>query len=281
MTDAPTATPFAGIDLDARYAAARRIAQEAATQGMAFYRQRQALTVEHKGDNLQDVVSVADQTLEAYIRGELAAAFPEDGFLGEESGAADLQSRCIWVIDPIDGTACFLNGLHSWCVSVGLMIDGQPALGVIADPNHDELFRACVGRGAFVNDTPLRAHAARDVREGVMGVGTFHEPGKGNFIPFLDRLIGAGGMFIRNGSGALMTAYVAAGRLIAYHETHLKSWDCLAGVVMVLEAGGRMNDFFRGRGLLDGNPYLVAAPGVYDQLAEMIGPWLDAPADAG
>lgn len=82
-------------------------------------------------------------------------------------------------------------------------------------------------------------------------------------------------MFIRNGSGALMTAYVAAGRLIGYYETQLKSWDCLAGLVLVTEAGGRINDFFRNDGLLDGNPYLVACPGVYDQLAELIGPSLD------
>lgn len=272
---------FDGIDLDSRYQAARRIARAAAEQGMAFYRQRNELVVEHKGGNRQDVVSLADKTLEDFIRAELAAAFPQDGFLGEESGSADLDARCVWVIDPIDGTACFVNGLHSWCVSVGLMIDGEPALGAIADPNHDELFHGCRGRGAYVNDTPLAISAATHVRDGVMGVGTFHEPGKRHFIPFLERLLGAGGMFVRNGSGALMTAYVAAGRLIAYHETHLKSWDCLAGVVLVLEAGGRLNDFFRDDGLLKGNPYLVAAPGVYDQIAEMIGPWLDAPAMNG
>ncbi len=205
-------TPFADVDLDVRYRAARRIAEQAAQQGLAFYRQRDSLAIEHKGDNRQDVVSIADRTLEDFIRAELAAAFPEDGFLGEESGSADLGARCVWVIDPIDGTACFVNGLHSWCVSIGLMVDGQPALGVIADPNHDELFHGCRGRGAFVNDRPLAAHNARHVRDGVMGVGTFHEPGKQHFIPFLEQLLDAGGMFIRNGSGALMTAYVAAGR---------------------------------------------------------------------
>ncbi|MEX5452527.1 inositol monophosphatase, partial [Stutzerimonas stutzeri] len=97
-----------------------------------------------------------------------------------------------------------------------------------------------------------------------------------HFIPFLEKLLAEGGMFIRNGSGALMTAYVAAGRLIGYYETELKSWDCLAGLVLVAEAGGLRNDFFRNDGLLRGNPYLVAAPGVYSQLAKLIGPSLDA-----
>lgn len=262
-------------DIEARYQAARDIAQEAARQGMAFYRQRDSLVIEHKGGDLQDVVSIADKCLEDYIRAELSTRFPDDGLLGEENGAEALGARCVWVIDPIDGTACFLNGLHNWCVSIGLLADGQPLLGAIADPNHDELFHACRGRGAWVNDRPLRVSTARHVGEGVMGVGTFHPPGKEHFIPFLQQLLDAGGMFLRNGSAALMTAYVAAGRLLAYYETHLKSWDCLAGLVLVDEAGGVRNDFLAKGGLLDGNPYLVACPGVYAQLEAMIGPGLE------
>ena len=265
----------ADLDIDARYAFARSLALEAAQLGMQFYRQRDTLAVEHKGSDRQDMVSIADKRIEEFIRARLAERFAEDGFLGEESGAADLAARCVWVIDPIDGTACFVNGLHSWCVSIGLLVDGQPWVGAIADPNHDELFHGCLGRGAFVNDTPLKASAACHVREGLTGTGTFHPRGKEHFIPFLEKLLGEGGMFIRNGSGALMSAYVAAGRLIGYYETELKSWDCLAGLVLVAEAGGRRNDFFRADGLLKGNPYLVAAPGVYAQLAALIGPSLD------
>lgn len=264
------------LDIDSRYEAAKAIAQEAARLGMDFYARRSSLTVMHKGGNLQDVVSVADKTLEDFIRAQLSERFPEDGFIGEENGTAALDARCIWVIDPIDGTSCFVNGLHSWCVSIGLMIDGEPYLGAIADPNHQELFHACLGQGAFVNDIPLRAHTAQHIREGVVGVGTTHRRGRENFIPFLTGLLDEGGMFIRNGSGALMTAYVAAGRLIGYYETLINSWDCLAGLVMVKEAGGRSSDFFRGEGLLEGNPLLVAAPGVYEQLAGLIGPSLDS-----
>lgn len=264
------------LDIEARYACAVDLARKAAQLGMDFYRQRTALQVEHKGNDLQDVVSIADKRIEDFIRGELRRAFPEDGFLGEESGSSELTARCVWVIDPIDGTACFVNGLHNWCVSIGLLVDGQPHLGAIADPNHDELFHGCLGKGAFVNDTPLQVSDARDVTEGLTATGTFHPRGKENFIPFLQKLLASGGMFFRNGSGALMTAYVAAGRLLGYYETELKSWDCLAGIVLVKEAGGQVNDFLRNDGLLRGNPYLVACPGVYDQLADMIGPSLDA-----
>ncbi|MEH6685652.1 MAG: inositol monophosphatase [Halopseudomonas sabulinigri] len=263
------------IDIDARYALAKRVAQEAARRGMGYYQQRDDLIVEHKGGHRQDVVSMADRALEDYIRAELLAAFPDDGFLGEESGSVDLGARCLWVIDPIDGTACFVNGLHNWCVSIGMLLDGVPHIGAIADPNHNELFHGVRGQGAFVNDRPLRASEATHVREGLLGVGTFYARGTEHFIPFLTRLLGEGGMFLRNGSGALMTAYVAAGRLLGYYETLLKSWDCAAGLVLVAEAGGRSNNFLRGDGLLHGNPYLVACPGVYDQVAEMIGPMLD------
>lgn len=263
------------IDIDARYALAKRVAQEAARRGMGYYQQRDDLIVEHKDGHRQDVVSMADRALEDYIRAELLAAFPDDGFLGEESGSVDLDARCLWVIDPIDGTACFVNGLHNWCVSIGMLLDGVPHIGAIADPNHNELFHGVRGQGAFVNDWPLRASEATHVREGLLGVGTFYARGTEHFIPFLTRLLGEGGMFLRNGSGALMTAYVAAGRLLGYYETLLKSWDCAAGLVLVAEAGGRSNNFLRGDGLLHGNPYLVACPGVYDQVAEMIGPMLD------
>ncbi|QIB49842.1 inositol monophosphatase family protein [Pseudomonas sp. OIL-1] len=265
-----------GLDIDGRYALARRLAEQAAQQGVKYYAQRSSLVVDTKEGDRQNVVSVADRELEDFIRGELKAAFPEDGFLGEESGSASLNARCVWVIDPIDGTACFVNGLHTWCVSVGLMIDGEPYLGAIADPNHDELFHGCLGRGAFVNETPLQVSDAGHVREGLMGVGTFYQQGKEHFLPFLAGLLEQGGVFYRNGSGALMTAYVAAGRLIGYYETRLKSWDCLAGLVLVREAGGLRNDFFRGEGLLEGNSYLVACPGVYRQLEELIGPSLNA-----
>jgi myo-inositol-1(or 4)-monophosphatase len=263
------------IDINARYALAKKLALQAASHGMTHYGKRADLTVEHKSDNQQDPVSVVDQQLEDFIRQSLQKHFPGDGFVGEESGSSRIDARCIWVVDPIDGTACFLNGLHCWCVSIGMMVDGIPYLGVIADPNHDELFHGCLGQGAFVNDTPLRISQATDVSEGLTGAGTFHPRDKEHFLPFLHTLLDSGGMYMRNGSSALTIAYVAAGRLIGYYETHLKSWDCMAGLVLVTEAGGVSNDFLRNNGLYQGNPLLVAAPGIYAQLAAMVGPSLD------
>lgn len=261
---------FDSAAIDARYQFARMIAEQAAKIGHNLYLRRAELITEHKGDDLQDVVSIADREVEDYLKNAIREHFPEDGFLGEESGLEPGSNGALWIVDPIDGTACFLNGLHNWCTSVGVLINGQPVIGAISDPNHAETFHACKGVGAFVNDTPIRASQARNVCEGVLGVGTSHRVQASDFVPFIEGLLNAGGMFVRTGSGALMMAHAAAGRLIGYYEPHINSWDCLAGIVLMHEAGGRSNDFFAGDGLRQGNPILVAPDVLYPQLAELI-----------
>ncbi len=153
--------------LQARY----RLACEAGESGGLSWRlntinSARALTVDHKGDDLQDVVSVADKRVEAFVKQRIQSAFPEDGFLGEESGARLPDARVLWVVDPIDGTSCFLNGLHTWCLSLAIVADGEPVIGVVYDPNHRELFHALRGHGAWLNDAPIRPHPATTVKEG-------------------------------------------------------------------------------------------------------------------
>ncbi len=118
----------------------------------------------------------------------------------------------------------------------------------------------------------MRAHDATHVRDGVLGVGFSHRVPVSAFVPFLDRLLSDGGMFIRNGSGALMLSYVAAGRLIGYYEPHINSWDCLAAIVLVREAGGEVNDFLANNGLHDGNPIIAAGAQVYPALLTLVYP---------
>jgi myo-inositol-1(or 4)-monophosphatase len=256
--------------IDARYALAQSIARQAGLQALEWFRKRDQLVIESKG--LQDMVSAADKDTELYIRAQVLASFADDGFLGEEGGLDHADADYLWVIDPIDGTACFVNGMHAWCLSIAVMHAGKPVIGVVFDPNSDEMFHACAGQGAFVNQLPMQAHSARSITEGVLGVGFSHRVPVGAFVPFLDRLLSGGGMFIRNGSGALMLAYVAAGRLIGYYEPHINSWDCLAAIVLVQEAGGQVNDFLAHNGLHDGNPIIAAAAGVYAPLLALIDP---------
>lgn len=246
------------------------VIKKAGEQALSYFRNRDQLTVETKADP-QDVVSIADRNVEITIIEGIKGCFPDDGFLGEEQGISQGTNNYLWVIDPIDGTSCFLNGMHSWCISVALMIDDRIALGLVFDPNTDELFSAVAGRGCFLNGKSVKTQDVSSVKDGVMGVGTSHRVPASLCVNFLEGLLGAGGMFIRNGSGALMLAYVAAGRLIGYFEPHINSWDCLAGLILVNEAGGWTNQFLDENGILDGNEILVCAKGLEYQLKQLAG----------
>lgn len=254
----------------ARYRFACSLAESGGKLADGFYQQRESLQTEHKGTDLQDVVSRADCEVEAFVKSRIAKAFPEDGFLGEESGSADAGKHVLWVVDPIDGTSCFLNGLHTWCLSLAVVVDGEPVIGVVYDPNHQELFHALKGHGAWLNDRRIAPHTAANVAGGVMGVGTSHRVLPADFLPFLDALLQQGGMFVRNGSGALMSAWAAAGRLIGYYEPHMNPWDGLPGIVLMREAGGATNDYLAAGGIANGNPVLLASKTLYPQLQQWV-----------
>lgn len=265
MTQAAAIPAAADTALLERYAYVRQIIAQAGEIAVGMFQRRTELVIEEKG--LQDMVSIADRMVEDFLRDKITARFPDDAVVGEERGGGASGARCVWVIDPIDGTACFVNGMLAWCVSIGILVDGQPAIGAVYDPNARELFHACQGQGAYVGDSRLQVNDVANLQGGVLGVGFSHRVGTQTFLPFLHDVLDAGGMFIRNGSGALMIAYVAAGRLIGYFEPHINSWDCLAGIVLVNEAGGRCNDFLANHGLEKGNPILVAGPSLYPALA--------------
>lgn len=259
----------------ARYALARDIAREAGRKAMSHFQRRDELVIESKGT--QDMVSAADREVEAFIRARVLEAFPGDAFLGEESGGERGNAEFVWVVDPIDGTACFVNGMYSWCISVAVVRGGEPVVGVVHDPNAGEQFHACQGHGAFRDDDPIRVHPGQTLKDGVLGVGTSFRVGTGDFIPFLESVLLDGGMFIRNGSGALMISYVAAGRLIGYFEPHMNAWDALAGLVLVREAGGVTNDFMTGNGLIRGNRMIAGNAAIAARLATLCGWPLSAP----
>ncbi len=265
----PTAT------LDARLETACDIAREAGALALNYFRDLDSLNVERKG--VQDEVSQADRAVEELIRQRLAEKFPGEDILGEEGGFADSATASaqglggLWVLDPIDGTACFIVGIPTWCVSIAWVVEGAPTIGVVYDPNADEMFAARRGGGAALNSQPLSLGDTATLTDGSVGVGYSMRCQPEETLQFLKSLLAAGGMFQRNGSGALMLTYVAAGRLLAYYEPHINSWDCLAAICLVNEAGGWTNDFLAGDGLTKGNPVAAAAPGVTDEIKSFTG----------
>ncbi|MDI7864504.1 inositol monophosphatase [Rhizobiaceae bacterium n13] len=220
--------------------------------------------------NGQDIVSAADKAVEALIRARISAAFPEDGILGEEQGLTEGSSDFVWVIDPIDGTSCFVHGLKDWCVSVAVLKRSETVLGLICQPTTDEFFAAKAGGGAFLNGRPISVDTRGTISTGLLGVGANFRIPPRQVSAFIHLLLEAGGMFIRSGSGALMLAHVACGRLIGYYEPHINSWDCLAALCLIREAGGWTADFPIPEALLSGCPVIAAAPSARDELQRLV-----------
>ena len=247
-----------------RFQAAKDIAYEAGQAALAYFRNPDALEVVSKGR--QDFVSQADFAVETLIRERVHKLFPDDGFLGEEGGGSldEHAASGIWVVDPIDGTTNFINRVPVWCISIAYVRQCRIEAGVVYDPNADELFAARRGQGAFCGGAPISVSTADSLAQGTVGIGYSTRTSAATAVDSIRRLLDAGGIYQRNGSGALMLAYVGAGRLLGYLEAHINAWDCLAGILLVREAGGWTNDFLANDGLRHGNPVIAAAPGVTD-----------------
>jgi myo-inositol-1(or 4)-monophosphatase len=254
---------------DDRYLAACAVARAAGALARRHLENRAGLMVEQKGP--QDPVSVADRAAEVLIVAELSAAFPGDGFLGEEGGGEAAER--LWVIDPIDGTANYVRGIPGFCVSIAFVEAGRTELGVIYAPMDDELYAAARGRGARCNGESLSVSGCASIGQAMIGVGFAQRMPRPRFVRALDRLLAAGGEFRRMGSTALGLAYAAAGRLDGFWALQTNSWDCLAGLLLVEEAGGWANDFLAGgEGLLQRREALGCTPQLRAQLASLFSP---------
>ncbi|MEJ5081382.1 inositol monophosphatase family protein [Ochrobactrum sp. MYb379] len=256
-------------ELEARFKLAQDIAREAGALALDYFNRRETLVIETKRDP-QDVVSIADRNVEQLINESVSAAFSDDGFLGEEYGLNAGSSGYTWVVDPIDGTSPFVNGMPNWCVSIAVLRDGEPVIGVIKAPCFDELYASAKGQGATLNGKKLMLDETRTIRNAVTGIGANNYVTPQVVAKIVEDLLEAGGTFIRNGSGALMIAYVAAGRLVGYYEPYMHAWDCMAGFCLVREAGGYTHPFpTEGEQLTKGSKVFVAAPGAVGDLKKV------------
>ena len=255
-------------ELGLRLHAAAAIAREAGRIALRRFRDRKSFTVGLKGP--QDFLTEVDGEVERFVAGRLHGLFPGDGFIGEEGeGRVAHEGAPTWVVDPIDGTANFAHGAPHFCISIALVGDGKALAGVIYDAARDELFTAARGGGAFLDGEPIQVSGAPNLRSAAIEVGWNARSGPERFLGLLGRVVAAGAAPMRGASGALALAYVACGRSDAFIEHHINAWDCLAGIVLVQEAGGYANDFLAHDGLRKGNALLACEPGLRDSLAGM------------
>ncbi|KRB34163.1 inositol monophosphatase [Mesorhizobium sp. Root695] len=251
-------------DHDARMQFAIDLARRAGDLGLRYFRDLENLTIESKGH--QDLVSDGDREVELFIRAAIAADYPQDGIVGEEHASVVGSTGYVWVIDPIDGTANFVRGIPAWCVVIACAWDGEAVVGVIHEPSTGETFHGRLGGGAFVNGRPIRTSAATSIEEGSIGTGFSNRADTENVAVLIRKLLADGGVFFRNASGALMLAYVAAGRLLGYVEEHMNAWDCLAGMLLVEEAGGTVVKPDPKSVLQDGTLVITGGKGIFPKL---------------
>jgi myo-inositol-1(or 4)-monophosphatase len=189
-----------------RYDFASRLVQEAGDLALGYFSRLDTLTVQTKGQ--QDMASEADLNTELLIRDRLRARFPEDAFLGEETGRSEFASdQGIWVVDPIDGTQPFISGLTGWCVSIAFVINGTLEMGFVNGPARGELFAGLRGSGATLNGNAIRVRTVAHLTDGIVGVGYSPRVRPDEFLPLFSRLLEQGAMFYREGSGALTLCY--------------------------------------------------------------------------
>ncbi|WP_323006590.1 inositol monophosphatase [Pseudorhodobacter sp.] len=235
-----------------------------------FERQsRQGAHVGRKGP--QDFLTETDGTVEAHLRARLKEAFPEDDFLGEESGGT-VTSGHVWVVDPIDGTANFARGIPHFCISIAFVVDGVIEIGAINAPAMDDLYFARRGAGATRNGLPINTAGTDNFDAACIELGWSNRMPQSQYLAVLTGMLDAGANVRRAASGALGLAYVADGRSDGYVELHMNAWDCLAGLLLVQEAGGATCDFLGAENALsEGAPVLAATPAFAAQLGAISG----------
>jgi myo-inositol-1(or 4)-monophosphatase len=193
-----------------------------------------------------DIKLELDVRSQELITAILLRRFPEHAIYGEEGIAGNQESSHQWIVDPIDGTVNYFYGIPHFCVSIALRIAGEIVLGVIYDPNLDELFLGRRGHSPTLNGRPIRVSDRDKMEDAMITVGFSKnresiDAGLRRFRSLLFQVRKTRML----GSAALGMAYVAAGRLDAYIEELISLWDVAAGVIIVETAGGRARMFER------------------------------------
>jgi myo-inositol-1(or 4)-monophosphatase len=206
-------------------------------------------------EGINNLVTEADHASERVIIDVIRKNFPDHSILSEEVGEITMDSKYKWIIDPIDGTVNFANGIPICCVSIAVELEGRMVLGAVYNPFMNEFFVAEKGKGSTLNDKKIHVSEKTEVLKSCLVTGfpyTYLDHPNGPLEVFA-RLIRQGVPVRRLGSAAIDLCWVAAGRFDGFYEHKLAAWDSSAGFLIVEEAGGRVTDY-------DGNPYSPYQP---------------------
>ena len=233
--------------------------------------------VQQKG--VIDLVTEYDKRSEEVILSFLQREFPDHAILAEESGRNNMVSEYEWVIDPLDGTTNFAHALPIFSISIGLLKNNEPELGVVYDPFRDEMYSAEAGLGATLNDQPIHVSSRAELGQAVISTGfpydlrTNHRNNLAQFVQFQLRT-----QAVRHlGSAALDCTWTAMGRLDGYWEFGVQAWDIAAGVLIAREAGGHVTFGGDNETFLSTNSILVSNGLLHQQMLQVLIEGIEAP----
>ena len=219
-----------------------------------------------------DLVTEFDKRSEEIIISSIQQKFPDHAILAEESGHYKTISEYQWVIDPLDGTTNFAHGIPVFSVSIGLLKNNSPVVGVAYDPLRNEMFSAELGAGATLNKHPIHVSSETDLGQAVFSTGfpyDVHTNPRNNFAQFAQFQQRA--QAVRHlGSAALDCAWTAMGRLDGYWEFGIKPWDIGAGALIVREAGGRVTSVDRNEDFLSNDSIIVSNSLLHEQMLRVL-----------
>ena len=227
------------------------------------------ISVSEKSQN--DFVTEVDHRAEQEIIQTIRRAYPHHAILAEESGQQD-GSEVEWIIDPLDGTTNFLHSFPHFAVSIGVRVKGRLEHGVIYDPLRNEIFSGTRGEGAQMNDRRMRISKRNSLGGALLGTGfPFREDQDFElYVQTLRVMMKDTAGVRRPGSAALDLAYVAAGRLDGFWEFGLKPWDCAAGALLILEAGGAVSDFGGGQDYMDSGNVVAGNLRIHQEMLDRL-----------
>ncbi len=230
------------------------------------------LQVSSKGPG--DFVTSADKRTEKIIIEELQKAHPDYGIITEESGIINkTNTNNRWIIDPIDGTTNFLNGIPQFAISIGYEEENEIKCGVIFDPIKNEMFCAEKGNGAYLNNSRIRVSNKKKLKDALLVTGGPRQSSKikeeifSEFIKVSNNVLSPVRKF---GSAALDVAYVACGRFDGYWQRELSYWDIAAGIIILKEAGGLVNFFEKDNEAPLKRNILASNSNIHDELSNLI-----------
>jgi myo-inositol-1(or 4)-monophosphatase len=221
---------------------------------------------------LHNFVTYVDKGAEKIIVDRLHEILPEAGFIAEENTNTTRGEQFNWVIDPLDGTTNFIHGLPPYAVSIGLLENGFPVLGVVYEVALDECFYAWKDSPAYLNGKEIRVSDRDKVQDALIATG-FPYYDYHLMRPYIDCLE----YFLKNshgvrrlGSAATDLAYVACGRFEAFYEYGLNPWDVAGGAIILQQAGGRLSDFSGGDNYIFGKELVAANYPIFNEFLKTV-----------